>query len=396
LNRYHLGLFVVLLLSLLGQEASAQDGDLPSADGSIQRSISGMVRAKGSRDPLPARISVTGDGQRAQATAVTDKDGGFSISVPSNVPIGLNITSPGFSPETLIVPPEASEKLLIWLEPVAPEAVIITADGAEREHVYATTLPRQMVEQTPGTYNDAVRLVQSMPGVVQTAEYSPKAGFIAVRGTGPGDNRFFLDGIDIPYLFHFQQYASVVPTSLLEEITLYPSTFRPSWGNALGAIVDARTRDFRPEVLGADVNVNLIMAGGSVEAPVGDYGTFAAGGRRSYFDNLSAGSAEYTVWPIFWDYHVRYDHRLETGRRLGLFAYGAGDAYERFALDRRDPDPVVEPNQELITVGQRFHALGARCSLGFGQPYTSESVVALVLSVDEAVSDTGAREAPGH
>ena len=345
---------------------------------------SGLVRQKGTRRGLPAQIITPGG-----VPLYADSEGKFEVNLPPGS--RLLVTSPGYLPQQVLTPPLPERDWVITLELAEGDVVVVTADGAEKEHASATTLPRQMVDQTPGTYGDSLRLVQSLPGVSVTPEFSPRAGDVAVRGTGPGDNRFFLDGVDIPYLYHFQQYSSVVPTDLLEDITLYPSTFRPVWGDAIGAVVEARTRDFRPDTVHARANVNLVMAGGAVEVPVGDHGAIVASARRSYLDRASSNSAEYTVWPIFWDYHARYDYRLATGRRIGLFAFGAGDSYQRYLLDRTEPDPVAPPDRDLVTFEQSFHAVGSRCDLLEG-PYRSRSVVALVLGQQEVVSTTGDRE----
>ena len=63
-----------------------------------------------------------------------------------------------------------------------------------------------------------------------------------MRGSQPGDNRYYLDGIEIPYLYHFNQYASVFPASQVGTLELFPSTFSARYGDAVGAIVEAQSR----------------------------------------------------------------------------------------------------------------------------------------------------------
>jgi hypothetical protein len=55
------------------------------------------------------------------------------------------------------------------------------------------------IERTPGGNRDISRVLQAFPGVVSTPAYRND---LIVRGGGPGENRFFLDEIEIPNLNH--------------------------------------------------------------------------------------------------------------------------------------------------------------------------------------------------
>jgi hypothetical protein len=194
------------------------------------------------------------------------------------------------------------------------------------------TLDRERVEETAGTFGDAVRLVQSLPGVAVTQEFSPRAGSLAVRAAEPSESRFLLDQIDLPYLYHFNGYSSVLHTRLLDELTLYPSTFDARWGDSIGGIVAATSRWDRPAQASGSVNVNLIMGGAEVRVPIGTRWTVRAGGRRSYLDAMQREDEQYSVFPRFWDHFARVEFAPDGGatdRRWGLLWFGAGDSYTR-------------------------------------------------------------------
>jgi hypothetical protein len=76
-------------------------------------------------------------------------------------------------------------------------------------------------------------VIVTVTGVAQTAEYSPSAGDLSLRGAEPGESRVYLDGVPIPYLYHFQQYASVIHTRLLDEVAVYPSTPGAAYGDSV-------------------------------------------------------------------------------------------------------------------------------------------------------------------
>ena len=72
----------------------------------------------------------------------------------------------------------------------------------------------QDIEKIPGANRDISRIVRSFPGV----SFSP-IGYrndLIVRGGGPSENRYFLDGIEIPNINHFStQGASGGPVGIL-------------------------------------------------------------------------------------------------------------------------------------------------------------------------------------
>src|SRR5690606_18883409 len=94
----------------------------------------------------------------------------------------------------------------------------------------------------------------------------------------------YLDGVEIPYLYHFNQYASVLPTSLIDELELFSSTFGAQYGDAVGAVVEARSRDEMPAAPHGHVAMNFFTVGGSLRAPVSEKWWVGLAARRSYQD----------------------------------------------------------------------------------------------------------------
>ena len=82
----------------------------------------------------------------------------------------------------------------------------------------------QEIEKSPGANRDVSRIVRSYPGV----SFSP-IGYrndLIVRGGSPSENRFYMDGIEIPNINHFATQGasggpvSIVNADLIREITL--------------------------------------------------------------------------------------------------------------------------------------------------------------------------------
>ena len=232
---------------------------------------------------------------------------------------------------------------------------VVVESRRDAPTVSEQTLDRERVLKTPGTFEDPIRLVQALPGVAVTPEYSPTAGDLAVRGGGPGENRFRLDGIEIPYLYHFNGYSSVFHSRLLESLTLYPSTFGAPFGDATGAIIDTHSTWLHPERVRGSINLNPIMGGAEIAVPIGKTLSIRASARRSFVDLGKNTSDQYTVFPRFWDYFGRVEYQPTADARWGLLAFGAGDSYARYAGEPTLLDPYEQSINPLFEYGQFFH-----------------------------------------
>ena len=62
------------------------------------------------------------------------------------------------------------------------------------------TLGIKQIEKSAGANRDVSKLVQTLPGVGAT---DPNRNDLIVRGGGPSENVFYLDGIEIPVINHF-------------------------------------------------------------------------------------------------------------------------------------------------------------------------------------------------
>ena len=313
--------------------------------------LSGQVRERGTGDALPGSL-IRVEGQELTA----DADGRWAVELPGDGPWTVVILGPEH--EELVVSADPSEPLLVFVRRAPPPPVIVVEAERVEPHHSAQVLDRERITKAPGTHDDPVRLLQSMPGVAQTPEYSPTAGELAVRGSATGESRYYLDGVEVPYLFHFHQYSSVFHARLLDELAFYPSTFGAPYGNATGAVVEARSRQPDPVRLHGGVHWNFVMAGGWVTAPVGENGGVSVSARRSYQD-LKGTNDQYTFWPRFWDYLARYDHDLGQ-HHIALTVFGAGDGYGRYIGDTQELNPLEAESAGDFRYDRDFHAAAFR------------------------------------
>ena len=85
-------------------------------------------------------------------------------------------------------------------------------------------------------------MVGFLPGVAQPITLLP---VYVIRGSSPGTNGFFLDGMRVPQLFHWVVGGGVVHPRLIDRLDFYPGVYDVSFGHYAGGVIDSETRPAR-------------------------------------------------------------------------------------------------------------------------------------------------------
>ncbi len=241
----------------------------------------------------------------------------------------------------------------IPLQPLKQQETVLIEAKRAPAHAQSYGLDTEDLERTPGSFDDPIRLIQSLPGTVSTREYGPNAGSVILRGAAPTESRLYIDGVEVPYLYHFDQYASILPTKLVDNVLIYPSNFGTSYGDAIGGIVALESKEASADKPTVYAQANLIMAGVQATTPVQvngkQAGVLSISGRRSFADLYESSNEQYSLWPAFSDYVLRYDVRNAEGHHFRWTALGSMDKYGRYIYDADDLDPYersINPNLE--------------------------------------------------
>jgi hypothetical protein len=223
------------------------------------------------------------------------------------------------------------------------------------------TVENKIVQRMPGTRGDALRAIEIMPGVART---SMGEGDPILRGAAAGESQVFLDGIPVPFMFHFGGLTSFMSSRLVEKLDVYPGNFSPRYGRAVGGVIDITVRDPATDRLHAVLDLSLIDSSAFVEAPVSkDFG-FAAAIRRSnidfVFENFVPDDTYNVVAaPTYFDYQALASYRISSATKLRLLGYGSRDALELFFSDANDEDPALAGS---IKGKIQFHRVGLELS----------------------------------
>ncbi len=325
---------MLMLIFLLATVAGAQE---PTG------TVEGVVLIKGTREPLSfAEVSLT----ELERTETTDEQGRFAFA---EVPVGvytLEVAEDTIGTQTLTVKVQADRTVTkrVYVRRDATVLDDITVIGErEPEAVARQELDKQELTGVPGANNDPVRVIENLPGVAATSVLGFGNDGLIIRGTGAEDSGYKLNGLDIPQLFHFGGFSSIVNAELLEDMVYYPGAYSVKYGDALGGVIELTSREPRTDRLGGLIDLNTYATYMIFEGPIGENASWAGGVRRSFIDFIlpeviPEDEADFTVMPRYYDYQGIFMYRVGTDHQFRLTAFGSDDAMS-IVSDRDMEDP---------------------------------------------------------
>ncbi|MCX6229007.1 MAG: TonB-dependent receptor [Bacteroidia bacterium] len=196
----------------------------------------------------------------------------------------------------------------------------------EESPVSLRTIGIEEIEKSPGSNRDISKVIQSFPGVASSSAFRND---IIVRGGGPSENKFYLDGVEIPNVNHFAtQGASggpvgIINVDFLREVNFYSGAFPSSRGNALSSVLEFNQREANEKLkfrgtLGAS---DLALA---LEGPLSKNTTFMASVRRSYLQFLFQAIG-LPFLPTYNDFQFKVKTKLNAKTELSFIGLGALD-----------------------------------------------------------------------
>ena len=336
--------------------------------------LAGVLRITGGDPPLAGTVVIITLRYGSERRVVTDDQGRFAIKP---APAGHYRVSVRLEPfidlnqEEDVTAGEAVDVIYRMTPKPTGLEVIVEGERPQRE-VTRRTIERREIERIPGTSGDALRSIQSLPGVARPPGL---AGLLIIRGSAPEDTNVFIDGTLTPLVYHFGGLSSVVPTELLERIDFYPGNFSAKFGRVQGGIVDVGLRapdthcdgpyGARSEKNGCYhglFQVDLIDARALVQGPIGasKEWSFALGGRRSWIDAwlkpvLKESGASVSTAPVYYDYQAIVERKHKKSR-LSIRGFGSDDRLRVLLKDPAAQDPGFGGN---LTFGTGFYRLQA-------------------------------------
>ncbi len=322
--------------------------------------FTGRLLERGTRRPLAdAPVQVRSGGAPQKAT--TGPDGRFTLEVAE---AAFTVVAAPAGHERLEAKVEAQpgeeREETYWLERLGTGyETVIRAEPVRRE-ITRQVIPAAEVAKLPGSQGDTIRAVLNLPGAARPPF---GGGQIILRGSAPGDSRFFVEGQEIPLLYHFGGLRSTINPRFLEAVEYAPGSFAPDYGRATGGIIEVKLRDPASDLLRGDASLSLYDFGASLEGPLGGGWSGGAAFHRSWIDTLlplvipSDANLSFDTAPRYYDYQFLAT-RAFGSQRLRLTWYGSMDKLV-LVFKRPTDDPKITGRLAARTL---FHAGMARLS----------------------------------
>lgn len=302
--------------------------------------IRGTVKDKNTQETIIGAIVQL---ENSQLGVTSDLEGNFKIT---NVPVG------SYNVKASLIGYQAITKFNVNVTSGNDQVVNfeIIADNKQLKEVEITfdkgksasaadmitplsvqSLTTEEIRSNPGGNFDISRVIQVLPGVAGAAS----TGFrndIIIRGGAPNENVYYLDGIEIPVINHFQTQgasggpAGILNVSFIEDVKLSSSAFDAKFDNALASVFQFKQREGNPERVSGNIRLSSSELSTTFEGPLSKKTNYLVSARRSYLQLLFE-LIDLPIRPNYWDFQYKVTHKINAKTTITAIGVGAIDEF---------------------------------------------------------------------
>lgn len=288
-----------------------------------------------SKKPLTATVKILG-GNEEQFSGT----GNILISDISSGTYTFEIVSEGYSPSYLNeinVVPNQNLTFSVGLTKFATDIQEVTIT----RKAYKTTaespvslrnITSEEVQKNAGSNRDVSKAILSFPGVGSTATFRND---LFIRGGSSAENKFYIDGIEVPVINHFQtQGASggprgIITVDFIKDVDFYSGAFPAKRNGVLSSLFEFNLKQARKDKLGYKAVLGLddmqLMVDGPLSKDQSWSGLFSA--RKSNLQLLFKGIG-LPFLPSYYDTTFKISKKYKSGDELYFIGLGAIDKFE--------------------------------------------------------------------
>lgn len=333
-----LGLFFVLSLA-----------QLPAQTKGV---IRGYVKDKNTQEAIVGAV-IAIDGATVGTT--TDLDGNYKLEIPVGT-YRLKATFVGYTTlvkENIVLTSGNAQIVNFEIEQAAQDLAEVNVTFDKGKSAVATDmitplsvqqLTSEEVRSNPGGNFDVSRVIQTLPGVGGAGGGAARNDII-IRGGAPNENVYYLDGIEIPVLNHFQTQGSsggatgILNVSFIEDVKLSSSAFDARYDNALASTFIIKQREGNPEKVSGNFRLSGTETALTLEGPLGKKTNYLASARRSYLQYLFQ-ALDLPIRPNYWDFQYKVTHHLNDKTTITALGIGAIDEFAFATPKNSTPENV--------------------------------------------------------
>jgi hypothetical protein len=314
--------------------------------------LTGTVRDRKTQETIPG-ATVTLEG--TSLGAASDGEGRYRLT---DIPTGsynVRVTTVGYEPllrANVVITSGNASIINLELSSGSQQLGEVQVVGSRAIRVATAETPLSVqrinteeIKSNPGGNFDISKVIQTLPGVGGggTGGTSGFRNDIIIRGGAPNENVYYLDGIEVPVINHFQTQGSgggptgILNVSFIEDVTLSSSAFEARYDNALSSVLQFRQRDGNPDRVQGNVRLSGTEVAGTLEGPLAKNTTFLASARRSYLQLLFK-AIDLPIRPNYWDFQYKVTTKLSPKTTLTSLGLAAIDHFELAVPRKSSPD----------------------------------------------------------
>jgi hypothetical protein len=336
-----------------------------------------------------------------QIGAISSEDGSYEINGIAPGVYSFKASSPGFKDQIIneiTVTNARSIDLDFFLEVVIVEQkeVTIRANRFQRNvesPLSLKSLNSTEIERLPGANRDVSKVIAALPGVASRATFRND---IIIRGGSPGENKFYLDGIEVPNINHFAtQGSSGGPVGLLNvnfirEVDFYSGAFPANRANGLSSVISFKQKDGNKDGLITNFALGSSDAALTFDGPIGKKVNFIFSARRSYLQFLFA-ALKLPILPTYNDFQYKVNVKLNDKNKISFIGLGAIDDFRlNTTVNDKITDTVQREYNDFI-LGNLPLQKQWNYTLGINYSHSSKNSVQTIVLSRNMLNNTSSR-----
>ena len=375
-------LFPLLILFMASSAIFSQESDL---------SVYGKVVDDLTKEPLiGANVIIIG----TNFGTATNTQGEFSLSnVPPNT-YQIRASVIGYNSVTktdISVMPGRPAQVNFELSTTAIEleSIVVQSDYFNNNPIELNSVKSfnyEEIRRSAGGFEDVVRAVSILPGVAQA---DPGRNDLIVRGGGPSENLYLINGIPVQNINHFGTQGSTggplsyINLDYVEGTTFSTGGFSVLNGDKISSVLTVDIREGRDDKIGGKATVSATQFGFDLEGPVSSNSSFIFSARRSYLDFIFQ-AADFSFVPEYYDGLLKYDVQFDNRNSLSFLLISAFDNVKYF----NDTEDQRYDNSTILGSDQTQYATGISYQHLFNKGFIDLSLNRNYVDFDTRQSDS--------
>ncbi|MBJ11139.1 MAG: ferric aerobactin receptor [Flavobacteriales bacterium] len=219
-----------------------------------------------------------------------------------------------------------------------------TFNKTEESPTSLRTINASEILRSPGGNRDISKVIANLPGVSSSPSFRND---IVIRGGAPNENRFFLDGIEIPNINHFATQGSsggpvgILNVNFIREVDFYSGAFPSNRGNALSSVMELKQIEGSDEDFSASFMLGSSDAGLTINTPISEKSSLLLSARRSYLQFLFK-ALQLPFLPTYNDIQLKYTFKPNLKNQINVIGLAAID---NFTLNPEANEGIDDPQK---------------------------------------------------